>query len=201
MATDRRFAQIVQRWQTELASFNDDYEELAPPDAVLAKIERRLFGQVESAAPGKGLWYSAGFWRSLSFATSAVALVAVAYAVTLMPARQLSSPLVAELAAPGSSVNLLASYDAGSGRLRIVPVAAGRPQEKSLELWVVPGEGSPLSLGVLQAGTDGEMLIPTEMRPRISEGATLAVTLEPFGGSPSGLPTGPVVASGAARRL
>jgi anti-sigma-K factor RskA len=45
------------------------------------------------------------------------------------------------------------------------------------------------------------MLVPADMRGRIGEGSTLAVTLEPFGGSPTGQATGPIVASGSARRL
>jgi anti-sigma-K factor RskA len=109
--------------------------------------------------------------------------------------------VVAQLSAPDNPVNLLASFDASSGRLRIVPVAAGRPQEKSLELWFVPGSGNPRSLGVFHPNSEGEMLIPADLRQNIGTGATLAVTLEPFGGSPSGLPTGPVVASGTAQQL
>jgi len=34
----------------------------------------------------------------------------------------------------------------------------------------------------------------------LADGATLAVSLEPFGGSPTGQATGPVIASGALRR-
>ncbi len=81
---------------------------------------------------------------------------------------------------------MLASYDAESGRMRIVPVAAGRAQEKSLELWLVPGQGDPFSLGILPADTGGELVIPSDLRDRLSGGATLAVSLEPFGGSPTG---------------
>jgi anti-sigma-K factor RskA len=201
MAQDARFAQIVQRWQADLSGFNSDYEEQVPPGALFAQIERRLFRQVEQRSGFAQLWHSAVFWRSLSFVTSAVALVAVVYSATSITGTPQATPLVAELSAPGSSVNLLASYDTASGRLRMTPVAAGRPEEKSLELWLVPESGNPQSLGVLQPGIDGEMVVPADMRGRIGEGSTLAVTLEPFGGSPTGQATGPIVASGSARRL
>jgi anti-sigma-K factor RskA len=204
MTTDRAFAEIVARWQTDLASFNDEYEDVIPPAYVLGQIERRLFGARESTFPARrGLWHSVVFWRSLSFGASAIALVAIVSAGGLIPATttMTKSPLVAELSAPGSNVSLLASFDAASGHMRIVPVAAGRPRQNSLELWLVPGSGNPLSLGVFQPEADGEIVIPADLRGNIGEGATLAVTLEPFGGSPTGLPTGPVVASGAARRL
>jgi anti-sigma-K factor RskA len=38
-------------------------------------------------------------------------------------------------------------------------------------------------------------------RGRIAPGATLAISIEPLGGSPTGLPTGPVVATGVVARV
>jgi len=107
---------------------------------------------------------------------------------------------VADLSGQNNQVNLTASYEIQTGRLKIVPVAAGKPEEKSLELWLVPGSGTPRSLGVFQRGMNGELLIPTDMRGQISDGATLAVSLEPFGGSPTHQPSGPVIASGSIHR-
>jgi anti-sigma-K factor RskA len=200
MASDRAFARIVERWQADLSSFNEDYEDVAPRPAVFGRIETRLFGPARATAPSWGLWNSALFWRWLSVGTSAVAVAAVVYASGVLPRPQGSAPLVAELSSTNSQISLLASYDAGNGRLRIVPVAAGGREEKSLELWLVPGSGDPRSLGVFQPDRAGELVIPADLRGNMAEGATLAVSLEPFGGSRTGLPTGPVVASGAARR-
>ncbi len=53
-----------------------------------------------------------------------------------------------------------------------------------------------MPLGVFQDQGDGSIVIPPDMRGRLKDGVTLAVSLEPFGGSPTGKPTGPVVASG-----
>jgi anti-sigma-K factor RskA len=39
------------------------------------------------------------------------------------------------------------------------------------------------------------------MMPRVRPEATLAVSSEPPGGSPTGLPTGPVIASGKLTKL
>lgn len=200
MASDRAFARIVERWQADLASLNDEYEDVAPRPVVFSRIETRLFGPTRAVAPSSGLWNSALFWRWLSLGTSAVAVAAIVYASGAGPKPQRSAPLVAELSSTNSQISLLASYDAGNGRLRIVPVAAGGREEKSLELWLVPGSGNPRSLGVFQPDRAGELVIPADLRGNIAEGATLAVSLEPFGGSPTGVATGPVVASGVARR-
>ncbi|MNE20776.1 Anti-sigma-K factor rskA [compost metagenome] len=201
MADDAVFSQTVERWQTDMAPFNQDYDEVTPRAAVLEQLEHRLFAAPQAGQATVGNWNSMAFWRWLSLGTSVAAIAALVYASGIVSPSPRDGTLVAELSAPSNAVNMLASYDAASGRMRIVPVAAGRAQEKSLELWLVPGQGDPYSLGILPADTGGELVIPADMRGRIGVGATLAVTLEPFGGSPTGRPTGAIVASGTARSL
>jgi anti-sigma-K factor RskA len=98
-------------------------------------------------------------------------------------------------------VNSLASYDPASGYLQVIPVAAGACGEKSLELWLLLQKGNPVSLGIFKPGKQGELTIPLELRDDITAGTTLAVSLEPFGGSPTGVPSGPIVVSGIVRPL
>lgn len=69
-----------------------------------------------------------------------------------------------------------------------------------MELWLVPGSGMTRSLGIFQPGENGELVIPADLRSQVADGATLAVSLEPFGGSPTGQATGPVIASGPLHR-
>lgn len=196
---DKVFAQLVQRWEAELADFNADYQEQTPSAAVFARIEERLFGSRAVATNGS-LWNSASFWRWIAVATSATAVAAVVYA-SFPEQQQGAKPLVAELATTDSQVNLLASYDMDSGRMHIVPVATGKTDEKSLELWLVMDGGKTRSLGVFQPGTNGDLIIPADMRGNITEGTTFAISVEPFGGSPTGQATGPVIAVGTARSL
>lgn len=174
---------------------------MAPSRETFKQIESRLFGNAEKPASfSQGLWNSAVFWRSLAFACIVVAVSAVIFASGVVPQPQGPTPLVAELSGQNNAINLHASYEIQSGRLKIVPVAAGKPEEKSLELWLVPGSGTPKSLGIFQPGESGELVIPADLRGNVADGATLAVSLEPFGGSPTGQVTGPVIASGTVRR-
>ncbi|MFS8143798.1 anti-sigma factor domain-containing protein [Rhizobium sp. BR 249] len=201
MRHDRTFAAIVSRWETNLSAFNDEYEGVAPSRETFKQIEARLFGEGEkSPSFSQGLWNSAVFWRSLAFACIVVAVSAVIFASGVVPQPEGPTPLVAELSGENNAINLRAAYETQSGRLKIVPVAAGKPEEKSLELWLLQGSGMPKSLGIFQPGAGGELVIPAELRGRIADGATLAVSLEPFGGSPTGQATGPVIASGKVRR-
>lgn len=201
MRRDRQFAAIVSRWEVNLSGFNDEYGTAAPSRETFKQIEARLFADAETMPRfSHGIWNSAVFWRSLTFASLAVTLGVIAFASGLVPQPPAARPLVADLSGQNNQVNLAASYEIQSGRLKIVPVAAGKPEEKSLELWLVPGSGTPRSLGIFQPGMAGELVIPTDMRSQISDGATLAVSLEPFGGSPTHQPTGPVIASGSVHR-
>ncbi|MBB4103689.1 anti-sigma factor [Allorhizobium borbori] len=199
MVAEPAFARLVERWQADTASWNGIYGEAAPDPVILSRIESRLFGA--EARPPAGLWHSLAFWRGLAFGSCFAAFAAVIVASGWPPFRAAPVPLVAELSAPGGTIALLASYNAADGRMKIVPAAAPEAGQKSLELWVVPGSGSPKSLGVLEAGAGGEIVIPAEMRAGLHDGVVLAVTVEPFGGSPTGLPTGPVIVSGAVRSL
>ena len=204
LAEDRQFAAIVNRWEENLSTFNDDYEALQPPPRAYSAIEQRILGTVPDAAlSGRvagGFWNSLVLWRSLAFASLAIAAgFGLLISAMLAPRPVSGGRLVADLAGEGSAINLVARYDEADGALRITPVAAGGGTEKSLELWLVEDGRAPVSLGVLPQTGEGELAIPTQMRARLVQGAVLAVSLEPFGGSPTGSATGPVIASGATR--
>jgi anti-sigma-K factor RskA len=66
---------------------------------------------------------------------------------------------------------------------------------KSLELWAVPREGSPRSLGIVQAEKHA-LKLPAPADQALGDIPLLAVSLEPQGGSTTGAPTGPVLYSG-----
>jgi anti-sigma-K factor RskA len=60
---------------------------------------------------------------------------------------------------------------------------------RSLELWSLPPQGAPRSLGLIAA--DKATVV---QRGKVLDGtAAFAVSLEPAGGSPTGAPTGPVL--------
>ncbi|ACM25327.1 anti-sigma factor [Agrobacterium sp. SHOUNA12C] len=197
MRSDRQFAAIVSRWEQNLSGFNDDYEMVAPPASVFPKVEKRVFGET---AFGAHVWGSLLLWRSVAFGSLFLAIGVLMFTVTNntsqpSPGKQLS----ASLAGQNSPINLLANYDATNGLLRVTPVAAGQPQEKSLELWLIRGSDPAEALGILPQTGEGEIVLPSELHSKLTEGAIIAVSVEPFGGSPTGKPTGNVIASGTIR--
>ena len=80
-------------------------------------------------------------------------------------------------------------------RVRMVKPWTGT-QGKSLELWVLPASGPPRSLGLVPNAMGDTMMRVTTADPRMQSMNALAISLEPQGGSTSGLPTGPVLCSG-----
>lgn len=205
LAQDRQFAAMVNRWEENLSTFNDDYEALQPPPRTYSAIEQRILGTAppDAAFSGKvagGFWNSLALWRSLALASLVTSIGLALSMGSLMAPRPMSGGrLVADLAGENATVNLVARYDEANGALRITPVAAGKEKEKSLELWLVEDGKSPVSLGVLPQTGEGELAVPAVMRSRLVQGAVLAVSVEPFGGSLTGGVTGPVIVSGAAR--
>jgi anti-sigma-K factor RskA len=83
----------------------------------------------------------------------------------------------------------------GPDRLMITPVRM--PEDRRVpELWIIPDDGKPRSLGVMPSGGPSSMPVPRGHMPHLRRGATFAISREPQGGSPTGAPTGPVVATG-----
>lgn len=207
MVLDRNFAAMVDHWQSNLSSFDADYEPVVPPAAVKVAIERRLFADAPAGngmATAGGLWNSLALWRGLSIISFAGLLTVAGFNAGLLNTPAATNPLVAELDptkdGQADAINLVAHYEATTGRLRVTPVAARQPQEKSLELWLVEGDAAPVSIGVLPQSGEGEVLIPEALRKRLTAGTTLAVSVEPPGGSPTGSATGPVIALGKTHR-
>jgi anti-sigma-K factor RskA len=82
--------------------------------------------------------------------------------------------------------------------LRAVTTATP-PSDRAFELWAIaPGATQPRSLGVISP--NGELKLsrlPADLR----DGATLAISIEPIGGSPTQLPSGPVVYIGSVKAV
>ena len=195
---DSDFARLVDGWEVRLSPLAAAYPEIEPPASVKIALDRRLFAST-ATAPAEaraGLWSSLAFWRGL--AAAAVAALAIYIAVPYLnpPVVQPQARLVASLAADGSDVKYLAIYDAAHHEVGLSHVSGERATGKDFELWMIEGKNPPVSMGVIPVGSTAHIVVSPAAQQKLAQGAVLAVSLEPAGGSPTGQPTGPVVAAG-----
>lgn len=200
---DHAFARLVDRWEQNFAPLAAAIVPVEPPASLKAAIDRKLFASVANVAPARpGFWQSLAVWRGLTFA--AVAAAAIAVAVPMMAPTPVNVPverLVSSLAADGSDVRYLALYDAQAGEISMSNVSGTPGAGEDFELWVIVGDNAPLSLGVVPEGDSVRLPTDEATRQAIAAGALFAISLEPDGGSPTGAPTGPVVAAGEIRAI
>jgi anti-sigma-K factor RskA len=101
----------------------------------------------------------------------------------------------ASIAAEDGSFVVAARFDPRSSTLAVERTAGADAPGRSQELWVIPAGQDPVSIGVIPEGGTGALPIDPEVVPLLA-GGTFAVTDEPEGGSPSGAPTGTLLAAG-----
>lgn len=164
-----------------------------PPQHIWQGIERRL--AANDNAPRL-----VTRWRNAAIGAMGIAAALVGYIGLAPPERVVETrvvaapaPMVAMLTGQGGTQIALVVDD--QGHLRTTPTSLD-PGKRYPELWVIPADGKPRSLGMFDANGRSAHSVAPAMRKMMAEGMTFAVSLEPQGGSPTGLPTGPVVATG-----
>ena len=198
--TDPAFAADVANWQVQLLPMADAYMEVQPPPALRRQLEGRLFA---GSAP-QASWRDnkAAFWRGLAFATSLALLVSLGInARDMLFGMPQPGALVVSLESKDSPVRFLAYYQPGDDAIRFNAVSGEAQVGKDYELWLIEGSNAPVSLGILPDRGQVRIALPKNLADKMVDGTTLAVSLEPLGGSPTGVATGPVVAAGTARSI
>jgi anti-sigma-K factor RskA len=196
---DASFARLAERWEAHLAPLAESWQLVEPPEWAKAAIDRRLFQAGPGPAPvaaASGIWQSLALWRGLAGAALAALALMVALPWPERPVPAQRSQLVASLAASGSEVRYLAVYDAASDEVALRHVSGERAPGSDFELWMIEGSNAPVSMGVIPSGTAVRLPVAPAAKAKLDSGDVLAVSVEPAGGSPSGQPTGPVVAAG-----
>ena len=177
-------------WAEDLVRMTDGIDPVAPPPLARAALEKRLFGSEKT-----GILAWLGLVPALIGGLVAAMLV---YFVTSFGL--LTTPpgptLTAQIAAEDQSLIVLAAFDADAGTLQLQRTAGAAVPGRVLELWLIAGDNPPVSLGVLPEDATTDLVLSPEMIIALT-GGTLAISDEPVGGSPTGQPTGAVLAVGA----
>ena len=187
----------VERWETHLLPLTERLTPVDPHARVWKKIEARLDGARSASVASKkaGLWESLSFWRSVGLGASGVAVALLTAMLTLKPVEQ--SPILTAVLAEDNNVARVFVEQSKPGLLMVKMVTPWKTMNgMALELWVVPKDGAPRSLGLIN-DTGETRLVFTGMDEKLSGGLVFALSKEPPGGSPTGQPTGSVMCKGA----
>jgi len=199
MARDPAFAALVAAWRERLSPLLGGIAEVPPPPDAWSRIERALPANDNRALR---------VWRGIT--AGALGLAAASLAVSVFLANR---PPVVVQAPPSRAAPLLNASLTSQASGQPMFIAAYDPVRKALivtslappggdprhvhELWVIPADGKPHPLGLITPGTSKAMPMPGKMAPMLQPGATLAVSIEPPGGSPKkDAPSGPIAAVG-----
>lgn len=188
--------EAVARWEAGLMPLTASIAPQAPSPAVWRGIVSRI-GGTPAPVTDTPWWSNLSLLRTLSF-LSVLAVVGLSALLSNPPPAK--PPLIVVLNSTTPTDTLPAGTTAppaiiasisGDGKAVVTRtlVDVGVQSDRTLELWAVPGSGSPRSLGLISAS--GASVV---QRSKVPPGtAALAVSLEPAGGSTTGVPTGPVL--------
>jgi anti-sigma-K factor RskA len=193
LLNDPALQRAVQYWEESLSGIADAIPPETPSANVFSRIEERLFGR-ETQNARTSFRNSLGLWRGLAAASMTAAIVLALWS-PLRDGQPQDDVMVAQVAGTESDVKLAAYYDATTGELRVNRVAGTAVAGRSYELWLIAGQDAPVSLGVLPESNTARIAVPANLRGKFAN-AVLAISDEPAGGSPTGLPTGAVLATG-----
>lgn len=181
---DARFA--VWRWERHFNALARSLPPEPPSSRVWQSVQRRVLPKTRREENTGSRW--AGSWLALP-----AALVAGWLAVTFWSPPAPDSIAVFADQDTQTLWVISADYDAQSLKAAAInaPAAAANT---TYQLWLLPVEGQPQSLGLLPGPSQStETLLPESVALDLEQSGQLAISVEPAGGSPTGLPTGPVV--------
>lgn len=177
----------VAQWQESLVGLTTSLEPQPVPERVWHQIVARIEPQRLHVPKKRPFWS----WMRIA-AVACTLLVAVIVGVIYNRDKpDFNATLVAGNQQPALTVQAFDRY------LKIDPVAVASVETgRSLELWAIPADGVPVSLGVIPDNGKGRVDLSDSQRRLLGSQTTMAITLEPKGGSPSGKPTGPILYKG-----
>ena len=202
MARDPAFATLVGDWQARLSPLAAAVPEVAPPPGLWPRIARALPANDNALR----------FWRGATAGSLGLAAASLVAAVMLAnrPAQVIQTPastplLNASLMPQGGGAQplFIAAYDPTRKALIVTSlVPPGTDPVHVHQLWLIPADGKPHSLGTVEPGKSKAMPMPDDMAALMSAGSALAVSVEPPGGSPTkDRPSGPIAAMGKLAKI
>lgn len=201
MAQSEAAAAEVAFWRRRLLPLAAEIAEREPPAHLWQRIQTELRFDAPVRVPRRStFWDNLRLWQWLSLGAGAIAAACIVALILVV--RRPQVPAIAYMAATltqkNGNVGWTATMDIKNARIIIVPatpqsLATGR----AAELWLIPKGEKPVAVGLISTTSPVALPLGPTLLTRVGPTAVLAVSVEPPGGSPTGQPTGPVIATGA----
>ncbi|GAB2590652.1 anti-sigma factor [Dyella jejuensis] len=203
VASSDEAATAVARWQRHLMPLAQTLPETAPPEYVWTRILHALQWQaVRETAPRRSWLENLRLWQWIGIGASivAAACVVVMLRTTTAPRHEVAavSLMVSSIKQTNGVAGWTATMDLTRKEMIVLPATpAAIASNRSTQLWLIPAGKKPISVGVFIPDAPNVIPLSPALLAQLGSTAALAVSLEPSGGSPTGQPTGPVIAQGA----
>lgn len=203
-STDKRSAERLSVWQEHLVPLAEDIPAVPPPPYIWPRIAAAL-PQAESRSAAalprahrRSLWESLTLWRWLAAGSLTTAIVFAGVLALYLHSgdRSFSPTLTAALQLETGQAAFTATIDSQRHRIVVIPATPIALEGRVAELWLIAPDGTPQSLGILASEQATNLTVPEHLRAYAQAKTVFAISLEPLGGSSTGLPTGPVIATG-----
>lgn len=197
-------------WEAHFATFTEDMAGETPPESVWNRIATALHFDEDAPSdepaseskPSPNWWMDSRLWQGLAAGIVLALIVFTALRPEPAPTPGVQAEYISMMeSSEGDDLWLLRAVP---DRQRLKLQAISVPEisaDNAYELWMLPdNEEAPVSLGLLPATGEQSVDLSSEQVAILEQSSTLAVSLEPAGGSPTGLPTGPVLYTAAVVR-
>lgn len=194
-ASEPRFDVAVSQWEMRLLPLADELVLVQPGPRVWPAIAAAI---APAASPKAGVWNNVKFWRYFGLGTGSLgAGLAVALAAVIVLRAPPPLPIAtATLASQHAGIFVATAQRVNGGIVLVVsPSQVNVPTDRSAELWLITPGNTPKPLGLLASDHAVTVNVSSTQFNGELGVAELAVSIEPPGGSPTGLPTGPVIAA------
>lgn len=218
-AGDREVAARLERARQRFAPLDETAEEVPLPDGFWERLAPRLERPVEEVPPAAPeitqpetaqhettgadvialvpLRARVARWRSAAVGGIAASLLLAALLGWSLLSQPESRVVAVLLDDRGEAIALVESSSDNTTRVTLLE-RPDVPAGQVMQVWTKPEEdGQPVSLGLLSAGLS--RVLSVEGLPEPHPTQLYEITFEPAGGSPTNLPTGPILGKGLAK--
>ncbi len=197
----------IDYWEARLTPLVWGLEPIRPSDLVWQRICREL--GLDRSAPTVTPAARSGLWPAVAaMLTMAVFVTGIGWWQAAQQPPEIVTETVIERVPEQVAVAVVSSDDgqalwlariaplSGEALVRTVNDVEARA-DNDYELWALTDAGVPVSLGLLPQSGARTLSLDDAALNALATSSTLAVSLEPLGGSPEPVPTGPVLYTAA----